>query len=189
MPGYWHPTQWQSNGNQGQALLKVSTSDRPRGHCMECFRSNRYSCNVLGRGTHSFSTHVHPFLVEPWAQSQGLTIQPGSLNLCCDRFVEMPSEYISLRPYATGPYATREAHQCQKDGYDPRLYSAYLNEALRVWIFRWCGSEHLEQFVGEPDCPRHQRCEIVAEVHLRNTLDLKDGDRLLLDVWQPGRGT
>lgn len=140
----------------------------------------RYCCRVLAGGTQSFGKYVHPHLIQRWAQAEGLTVAPGSLNVCADRNVEMPETYISLRPYVTT--MTPRASQA---GFDPRLYPAMLNETVQVWVFRWCGMEYLGDFVGDVDgCSCRQRFEVVAGVHLRSFLGLQQGDEVTL-VFQP----
>lgn len=134
-----------------------------------------YRCRILGGGTQCFSKAVHPNLIEPWARSQGLVAVPGSLNVCADRDVQLPETYISLLQYAP------ERIRPNQPEFDPRLYAALLNGTVQVWVFRWSDLQHLDRFARDADgCPRRRRCELVAQIRLRETLALQEGDNVTL---------
>lgn len=134
-------------------------------------RTIQYDCRKTdGRGT------AGPFLsplFQAWADSKGLSIVPGTLNLCAHRDVVLPSEFISLRPWDA---ALRLEWQKAKPGYDPRLYFVALQNAQPAWLFRWSDDAHISHFVGDtPGCAARRRCEVIAEVQLSTLWPLDTG--------------
>jgi len=109
-----------------------------------------------------------------------MTLVPGTLNLCANRPVELLSECVSL-----AAFHDLALPQWRRDqpGFDPRLYLGRLAGSQTCWLYRWSAPSHLTTFVGEADgCPPAHRCEIVAEVKLRDALELTEGSLVTLEL-------
>lgn len=127
-----------------------------------------YRC-TLADGTGTAGPYLTPF-VNAWASAQGLTLEPGTLNLCADREPDLPTDFISLRPW---DYALTLQFRKHQLGYDPRLYELILEGAQGAWMFRWSDLQHLHNFVGDTrTCLGRRHCEIVAEVNLTRLWNL-----------------
>ena len=135
-----------------------------------------YNC-VLADGTGTAGPRLTAWF-QAWASSQGIALEPGTLNLCADRDVLPPSRFLSLRPWDA---ALQLQFRKQQTGYDPRLYPIVLEGSQRAWLFRWSHLTDLHNFVGDtPSCTRLRRCEVIAEVNLTNLWNLNVGSTLSL---------
>ena len=139
-------------------------------------RTIQYNCTKTD-GTGTAGPHLTP-LFQAWALSKGLSLAPGTLNLCAHRDVVLPSEFIRLKAWDSVLDLT-----WRKDipGYDPGLYFAALNGRQPAWVFRWSDDAYLESFVGDTErCSARRRCEVVAETHLSSLWPLDTGETVLL---------
>ena len=119
----------------------------------------QYRCRTT-HGTGTASQFLTP-LFQAWADSRKLTIVPGTLNLCADRDLVVPTDHISLRPWDS---ALNMPTRKTTAGYDPRLYFVVLNSHHPGWMFRWCDDAHLANFVGNTAaCSARRHCEIITE--------------------------
>jgi CTP-dependent riboflavin kinase len=117
-------------------------------------------------------------MFDAWARATGITLCPGTLNLCFVVPVELPPKCLSLEEAG----CLAPPHRQAQVGFQPRLYPVKLNRIQDAWLFRWSAPEALTTFVGEADhCSPERRCEIIAEVHLRSYLQLEDGSELVLE--------
>ena len=110
-------------------------------------RTIHYNCKKTD-GNGSASPYLTP-LFQAWAESKGLAIVPGTLNLCAHRDIVCPAEFISLRPWEVA--LTLEWRK-RTVGYDPRLYFVALENKQPAWLFRWSADERYPEL-----CWRHAR--------------------------------
>ena len=139
-----------------------------------------YRC-VVQPGTGSAAPFLTPML-DAWASAAGLTLEPGTLNLCADRTPVVSQSFQSLHAYT---HLVQPSWRRRQSGFDPRLYPVTLNGKVPAWLYRWSAEADLHTFVGDtPLCPAERHCEIVATSNLRASMGLKDGDVLTLDIPQ-----
>jgi hypothetical protein len=139
-------------------------------------RTIQYRCRKTD-GTGTAGPYLTP-LFQAWAASVGLSLAPGTLNLCAHRDVELPTEYVRLTDFDAALNLPRRK---LTPGYDPRLYAVSLQDIQPAWLFRWSDQAHLANFVGDRDgCSALQRCEVVAEVHLSGRWGLDAGAEITL---------
>lgn len=116
-------------------------------------------------------------MLKAWQRSEDVTLAPGTLNLCCDRALDLPEDSVSLQPFAHLAPAWAQSRQ----GFSPRLYPVFLNNEHPAWLYRWSAEPDLRNFVADADgCVAERRCEVVAEVHLTTALALERGDEVVL---------
>lgn len=133
-----------------------------------------YRCVVLGAGTQTAAQGLEPML-NAWARENGYVLEPGTLNLCSQRGPELPESFVNLE-------AVKHLAPRQGATLDPRLYPVLLDGSRTAWLFRWSDPQHLDAWVSDADgCPRVCRWEIVAEDHLKTSLDLEVGDVVEVD--------
>ena len=119
----------------------------------------QYQCRKTD-GTGTATQFLTP-LFQEWAASRGIVVVPGTLNLCADRDLVLPSGYTSLRPWDS---VLNMPDRKTSAGYDPRLYFVVLNSGHPGYMFRWCDDSHLASFVDDtPGCLARRRCEVVTE--------------------------
>lgn len=136
-----------------------------------------YTCVVLAGGTGSAKSGLGP-MISSWGRERGLSMVPGTLNLCADRRVILPDIAESLLDYA---HLARPSSRRAMPGFAPRLYPVLLADCQAAWLYRWSDPGELRFFVGDADgCSAERRCEIVAEVRLRDALRLSDGDSVVM---------
>src|SRR5215210_6882011 len=110
-----------------------------------------------------------------WAQTRGFNLAKGTLNLCADRPVNPTSTPIYL---AEHKHLAQPLERQNQAGFDPRLYPVMLDDQ-HAWLYRWSDEKNLKTFVGNTDrCNAVRHCEIVAEMNLREALDVDDGDNV-----------
>jgi hypothetical protein len=135
-----------------------------------------YECQVTD-GTGTAGRHLTAWFAA-WASLQGLSLAPGTLNLCAVCDVTPPAAFISLRPWDGELHLEGRKRQT---GYDPRLYPVLLRGSQGAWLFRWSDVEHLAGFVADgPSCSRLRRCEVIAELNLTRLWDLQPGSKVTL---------
>ena len=137
-----------------------------------------YSC-VLIEGTGTATQYIAP-LLDAWAASRRITLAPGTLNLCAETPVRLPSAHVSLTPWrALMSFAARR----EQPGFAPRLYPVIVGGHYDAWLYRWCEERDLLAFVGDTElCRPEQMCEIVSPVHFCTTLGLTIGGRVDLTI-------
>jgi|SRR6266571_6096904 len=119
----------------------------------------QYRCHKTD-GTGTATEFLTP-LFRAWAASREIEIVPGTLNLCADRDLVLPSGFASLRQWDS---VLNMPNRKATAGYDPRLYFVVLNSRHPGWMFRWCDDTHLASFVGDtPGCLARRRCEVITE--------------------------
>ncbi len=140
-----------------------------------------YQCRVVS-GTRSATNYLSPML-DAWAEQQGIELEPGTFNLCADRFVMIAPGQRCESLTGFGQHVPR--FQQEKVGFHPRLYPVSLSGSVDAWLYRWSEPAHLRKFVGSQPgvCEDATRfCEIVADVNLRETLGVEDGDTVTMDL-------
>jgi hypothetical protein len=137
-------------------------------------RTITYQCRTTD-GTGTAGPLLTPWFQE-WAVSRGLVLVPGTFNLCAHRDIETPPEFIRLAQWDSAlALPARKA----TPGYDPRLYFVVLDNRYPAWLFRWCDTMHLGNFVGDTTgCRATRRCELVAETQLSSKLPAKPDGRV-----------
>ena len=111
-------------------------------------------------------------LFQAWATQKGLSLAPGTLNLCAHRDVVLPAEFARLQPWD----AALTLDWRTTPGYDPRLYFIALTNKQPAWLFRWSDDAYIQNFVGDtPACAARRRCEVIAEVNLSALWPLDSG--------------
>ena len=137
-----------------------------------------YECTFLAGGTGSASDHLTP-MFSAWADAQGYTVHPGTLNLCASDPIQVPAAFHSLTPY--GQLVSPPWRRFQ-NGFSPRLYDVVLNGSEAAWLYRWSSADFLRCFVGHADdCPPEHRAELVSPKHLTTALGLTPGDMVTLE--------
>ena len=136
-----------------------------------------YTCAPTSDGTGSASEHLSAWF-QAWASSKGITLEPGTLNLCADRDVVPPPDFISLRSFDAVLLLGWRKIQA---GYDPRLYPILLRGSQRAWLFRWADVENLRDFVGDTaQCAYLRRCEVIGEINFTKEWTLTSGTKVSL---------
>lgn len=137
-----------------------------------------YECCVTA-GTGSATSGLTP-LIQAWGAAERISLFPGTLNLCADQHVQLPSSFIALGIYARF-LPDEVAFRRGQPGFDPRLYPVVLNGRHKAWLFRWSDEAYRTCFVGDSErCLSSRACEIVASSKLRVALGLVDGSRVRL---------
>jgi CTP-dependent riboflavin kinase len=137
-----------------------------------------YSSRYLGPGTRSAGPCLSP-MFDAWGASKGISLYPGTLNLCADDAVVVPNEFESLDEVKH--LVIPEWRQFQT-GFSPRLYPVLLNSSEVAWLFRWSEQDFLKCFVGNSDnCLPEHRCEIISTKQLTAELRLKPGAAVRLE--------
>ena len=119
----------------------------------------RYKCIIIP-GTHTASKSLAPWF-NAWAQTEDISLVPGTLNLCADKPVMSPTTMdISLIPYDHA----LQAHQIwtDREGYNPKLYPCRVN-GFQAWLFRWSDNGYTHNFVNDTlRCKAQNHCEIIS---------------------------
>ena len=130
-------------------------------------RALQYRCTILqepGTGTSKLLQEMF----DAWAKTVGLQLFPGTVYLCADDPVQLPSAYI---PLAEFEHLHEANHRRAQAGYSPRLYPIALAGALLAWVFRWSEDDVKFRFIGNHStCPAPKLLEVVAPCGVKKEL-------------------
>jgi hypothetical protein len=130
-------------------------------------------------GTGSASRFLQPMFAA-WAETAGVHLSPGTANGCADADIRFPDTFVSLAPFAH-LIAEPAGRRRLQPGFAPRLFSAVVNDSVRVWVFRWSADDVRLEFVGSTDrCRADRHVELLATVSFRRDLQLSDGGQFRL---------
>lgn len=128
-----------------------------------------YDCDIIdqpGTGT----SHLLQPMFDGWAGTASIPLFPGTVYLCADRPVKLPSAHIDLREFE---HLHAVGHRRSLQGYWPRLYPISVANCLLAWVFRWSDDDPGNNFLGRVGaCDPVRVLEVIAPVSLKRAFGL-----------------